>query len=64
MQTDVPFPEGPVQLADVTHTAMGHLTAIYCLGGQALTLRLHRGPGAHLAPRACDKAAWLLRDVG
>jgi hypothetical protein len=66
VQTDVPCPQAPVQLADVTNTAMGRLTAIYCLGGQELTLRGYytEDPEAHLAPRECDEAAWMHCDLG
>jgi hypothetical protein len=66
VQTDVPCPAAPVQLADVTLTAMPRMTAIYCLGRQELILRGYytEDPEAHLAPRECDEAAWLLCDVG
>jgi hypothetical protein len=67
VQTDVPCPEAPVQLADVTYTALPRLTVIYCLGGQELTLRGYYTappPGEPLEGECVSEPAWLVCSFG
>ena len=63
----VPCPDDPVELADVTISALSGLQAIHCLGGREITLRgyyVAPPPGESEDGECASEPAWLVCSFG
>lgn len=63
----VPCPDDPIELADVTMSAISRLEAIHCLGGREITLRGYYTappPGESEDGECVSEPAWLVCSFG
>jgi hypothetical protein len=64
---EVPCPEAPVELADVTFAGISRLAALYCLGGEEITLHGYYTappPGESPGGDCVSEPGWLICTLG